>query len=118
MSFGSIMAKFATILSSVAPMALAAAGLPPALGTAIVTGITAAQGMVGASNDQKAVQAATIAQASIAATNAILVSNGHPVLIDPTASTDALNTAIKMTYDIGQMLHTADGSPMPTSTAA
>ncbi len=113
MGFGSFFKKFADIAATIAPIALTAAGLPPALGTAIVSGITAAQGIAGASNETKAAKAAEVAQASLQATNAVLVAQGHQPLVDEAVSADALNQAIKLTYDMTKMVHQANGDPMP-----
>ena len=115
MGFGDFFKKFAAIAAQIAPLMLQAAGLPPALGSAIVNGITAAQAMPGATNEAKAAQAATIAQASISATNAVLVQQGHAPFVDETVSADALNQAIKLTYDVTKMVHTASGDPMPAA---
>lgn len=115
MDVGSFFKKFAEISARVAPLVLIALGLPPVVASAITQGITVAQTIAGATNTEKAAKAATIAQASIEAMNAIAMQHGGGPLVDETVSADALAQAVKMTYDITKMVHTANGDPMPAA---
>lgn len=114
-NFGKFFKKFAAVAVQVAPIALMSIGQPPELATAIVTGITTAATMVGATNTEKAAKAAQIAQASIKAMNAIAVQHGGAPLVDETITDDVLANAIKLTYDMTKMAHTASGTPMPVA---
>lgn len=105
--FKDFMKKFGKIAIMEAPLIVSAMGLPPEVGQAIGIGVAAAQQMQGATNEQKAQQAATIAKQVLGATNAVLTNNGHPPLVDETVSDDALNHAIKITYDITKMKNDA-----------
>ncbi len=114
MGVKSFFKKFGQIALMEAPMILAAAGLPAALAPAIAIGIQAGKNMKGASNTQKAEEARKIAQQVITSTNAVLVQNGHPPLVDETVSDSALDSAIKLTYDVAKMKDAATGpDPVP-----
>lgn len=118
MSFGSVMKKFGELALKAAPLAAEALGLPPQFAPAIASGVQIAQGMVSASNDEKAARAAMEAQLAIQQVNAIRAQHGLPPIIDETVSTDALAQAVKMTYDLTKLVHAA-GNPAsaPASSA-
>lgn len=117
MNVKSFFKKFAAVAVQVAPIAMIAVGAPPQLGTIIASSITSAQAMVGASNAEKAARAAEIAQHSIEAVNAIAVQHGGHAIIDESVTSDVLANAIKITYDMTKIAHTANGDPMPQLTA-
>lgn len=117
MSWKDVFKKIGQIALAEAPMALQIAGLPASLAPAIVGGVLAAQAAKGKSNSEKAQIAGEIAKTVIEQTNKVLIAKGHPALFDEMYTDDAINNAVKLTYDLTKAKVQVLGQTMPVPTS-